>query len=81
MSVKSSDEDFDAIYCYGNSLIMVLSFINIILFAFVLAFHVKAYKRTMDCAQLVMKIKTLILLGILLLEISVFARYTFNIDN
>lgn len=60
---------------------MVLSFINIILFSFVLAFHVKAYKRTMNCTQLLVKIKTLILLGILLLEVSVFTRYTFNINN
>ena len=60
---------------------MVLSFINIILFSFVLAFHVKAYKCTMNCTQLLVKIKTLILLGILLLEVSVFTRYTFNINN
>jgi len=60
---------------------MILSFVNIVLFAFVLVFHVKAYKRTMDCLQLLTKIKTFILLGIVLLEMSVFARYTFNIDN
>ena len=50
MNIKSGEKDFNAVYCYGNSLIMVLSFINIILFAFVLCYHVKAYKRTMDCA-------------------------------
>ena len=60
---------------------MVMSFINIVLFTFVLTFHVKAYRRTMKCAQIIIKIKTFILLGILLLEVSVFIRYTFNIDN
>ena len=67
------------IYCYGNTLIMILAFVNIVLFAFVLVFHVKAYKRTMKCYELMKKIKTFILMGIVLVQTSVFVRYTFNI--
>ena len=65
-NVKAGTDDFDKIYCYGNTLIMVLSFVNIVLFSFVLVFHVKAYKRTMKCTELMRKIKTFILLGIVL---------------
>ena len=54
------------IYCYGNTLIMILAFVNIVLFSFVLVFHVKAYKRTMKCYELMKKIKTFILMGIVL---------------
>ena len=49
-SVKEGEENFDKIYCYGNTLIMILSFVDIVLFSFVMVFHIKAYKRTMKCA-------------------------------
>ena len=38
----ANEQDFDNLYCVGNTMIMVLSFVNILLFTIVLVFHIKA---------------------------------------
>jgi hypothetical protein len=67
----------DKLYCSGNSIIMVLSFVNMCIFILMLVFHIKVKRRTEDWRVLLLKVKTMILFLIVLLELSVFIRYTF----
>jgi len=60
---------------------MVLSFLNCLIFILMLVGHIKERRRTEGCKVLLLKVKTMILFLIILLEISVFIRYTFTFDN
>lgn len=69
------------LYCTGNMIIMTLSLINAVIFILLLVVHIKVNRRSQDCPKLLLKVKTMIFILIILLELSVFVRYAFNIDN
>ena len=75
------DDDGDDIYCTGNTLILVFAFINSILFCLLLVHHIKANMRVLTVVQLLTKVKTTILILIVLLQLSVVIRYGFVINN
>ena len=79
--VQEGAENYDNLYCVGNTLIMILSFFNILLFTTVLALHVKQNLSLMDCTKVLIKVKTTMLILVVILEISVFIRYTFVIES
>lgn len=68
-------------YCAGNTLVMVLSFVNIIIFSLLLAIHIKEKRRSESWGKVLLKVKTMVFALIILLELSVFIRYTFVIDS
>ena len=77
----SSEDHNDGLYCAGNTVIMVLSFVNACVFLVLLVFHFKARRRSEPWKTLLLKVKTMILVLIIALELSVFIRYTFNIES
>ena len=60
---------------------MVLSFINLVIFTLLLVVHIKGNMRNMPCSKLLTKVKTMILVLIIVLELTVFIRYTFVIQS
>ena len=62
-------------------MILVFAFINAILFTLLLVHHIKANMRVLTFVQLFTKVKTTILILIVLLELSVVIRYAFVINN
>ena len=62
-------------------MIMVLSFVNMCIFIVMLVVHIKDKRRSEDWRVLLLKVKTMILFLIILLELSVFIRYTFVISS
>ena len=62
-------------------IIMTLSLINTIVFTLLLVVHIKVNKRSQNCTKLLLKVKTMILILIILLELSVFIRYSIHIEN
>ena len=62
-------------------MIMTLSLINAIIFTLLLVVHIKVNRRGTSCTKLLMKVKTMILIEIISLEISVFVRYAIHIGN
>ena len=60
---------------------MVLSFVNIAVFSMMLVVHIRANRHSLTCKQLFTKVKTMIFVLIILLEITVFIRYTFVITD
>jgi len=74
-------EDYDNLYCAGNTMIMVLSLVNMCIFILMLVVHIKDKRRSEDWRVLLLKVKTMILFLVILLELSVFIRYTFQISS
>ena len=64
---QANQEDYDTFYCTGNSLILVLSLVNVIVFSVLLVFHFLANSRAQGCAKLLSKVKTMILVLVVLL--------------
>ena len=62
-------------------LIMTLSLINAFIFTLLLVIHIKVNRRGTSCTKLLLKVKTMILILIIALELSVFVRYVIRIDN
>ena len=60
---------------------MVLSFVNIAIFGMMLVIHIRANRHKLTCVQLFTKVKTMIFILIILLQLTVFIRYTFVISN
>ena len=62
-------------------IIMTLSLINAFVFTLLLVIHIKVNKRSTSCTKLLLKVKTMILIQIIMLELSVFVRYAIHIGN
>jgi len=60
---------------------MVFSVLNMLLFSVLFVYYVRSLKRSTAFIKLLTKVKTSILALIILLEASVFARYTFNFEK
>ena len=73
--VQNDAQDFDNLYCTGNTIIMVLSGINIFVFAYLLYLHVRMHWNNTTFLKICLKVKTSILALILIYEILVFFRY------
>ena len=72
--------DYDYLYCSGNTLIMVLTGINTVLLSYFLFLHIKLnWHSEIRWYSLFIKVKTLILMLLLLFELIAFLRYTCSI--
>lgn len=60
---------------------MVLSFVNIIIFTLLLIIHIKEKLGGESWGKVLTKVKTMVFTLIILLELSVFIRYTFVIES
>ena len=69
---------FNEIYCIGNTVILFLSFVNCIIVGYILLIHMRL-KGATNCKNYI-KIKSLILILMLVYEVSVFNRYFWNFD-
>lgn len=79
--VKANPDEFDDIYCTGNTLIFVASIINSVILSVMLTIHIKANMRSLTFVQLMTKVKTTMLILMLILQLSVLFRYGINFDN
>ena len=60
---------------------MTLSLVNAVVFTLLLVVHIKVNRRSDSCTKLLLKVKTMILILIILLELSVFIRYSIRIND
>ena len=63
----SSQDNFDDLYCTGNTMVMVLSFVNSLIFCLLLVIHIKDKRRKQTCGEVLLKVKTMILILIIIL--------------
>ena len=61
--------------------VMILSFVNCLLFAYLLIVHLRQHKaQQTPCCRIMMKVKTSVLILLLAFETIVFFRYTMGFD-
>ena len=77
--VQKGSPGFTLTYCNGNTLILILSFINTVIFSLFLIFHLR-YKGVC-VGRTYTKNKTWMLFMIVILEASVMVRYLFVFDE
>ena len=74
--MQNDAPDYDNLYCTGNTLIMILSGVNVFVFAYLLYLHVRVNWSSTSFLKICLKVKTSILFLIVLFEILVFMRYS-----
>ena len=80
--VRAGKPDYDYIYCGGNTMIAVLACVNTVIFAYLLFVHLKTSRVLMLSWQAIMlKVKTSILILLIIFEIIVVIRYTAYFSN
>ena len=80
-SVRAEVPDYDVLYCTGNVLIMVASFLNTVILIYLLVLHFKVGSRQKTYKDLMTKVKTWILILLAAFQLIVFIRYTVYFDG
>ena len=79
--MDSGHDNFDDIYCTGNTLILIAAFVNTLLISMMLFFHIRTNYHNLSFIELMTKVKTSMLILMIILQITVVIRYGFNIGN
>ena len=79
--VSQGEENYDEIYCTGNTVILVAAFVNTVIVSMLLFIHIKANYQALSFIELFTKVKTTMLILMILLQLSVVVRYAIDIDN
>ena len=74
--VKNDVHDYDNLYCTGNTLIMIFSGINMFVFSYLLYLHIRIHWNNTTFLKICLKVKTSILVLVILYELLVFFRYS-----
>jgi len=74
--VHANKANFDNIYCGGNTIIMILSLVNAIVFIYLTVLHFRSNRMTRTYGETFCKVKSSILISLSIFEIIVWGRYT-----
>mmetsp|Transcript_19483 Transcript_19483/g.26344 ORF Transcript_19483/g.26344 Transcript_19483/m.26344 type:complete len:105 (+) Transcript_19483:48-362(+) len=76
-----ASEEYNSLYCVNNSIILAMGILNVILVSYVTYLHFKVGLSSHSLGQLMCKVKTTILLLLLLFELILVVRYGLDFNG
>ena len=80
-NIEDEDSTYNEVYCINNTIILAMGIANIIVVSYVTYLHFKVSLHSHPLKEILLKVKTTILLLVLLFELLVVIRYSLDFEN